>query len=136
MTYKIYDVKSSIHIDTKDPDNLKITVGIGVEGGIAEVFGNKNLNDPKTLAKVEKAIAREIETMAGHTFERTQKEMNADLFGFDENLNQKHYHTWQKIKDNWDHGENYFAKSNIQVKAKARIRTTGASEKMEGDRKE
>ena len=136
ITFKINNAKSDVKLDTKDPERINITVDIGVEGGIAEVFGNKNLNNSQTLSEIEKEISKQIETMTGQTIARTQKEMNADIFAFDQKLNERHYHTWQKIKDNWDHGENLFAKSNIRVNAKAHVRTAGASEKVEGNRKE
>lgn len=132
IAFSVYDAKNSVKLDTKDPENINITVNIGVEGGIAEVFGNENLNNTKTLSAIEEEISEQIGELTRHTIARVQKEMNADIFAFDQKLNQKHYDTWQKIKDNWDHGGNLFAKSNIQVNVEAHIRTEGASEKVEG----
>lgn len=40
-------------------------------------------------------------------------------------LNQEHYSTWKTIKDDWDHGQNYFAKSKIRIQAKVKLRNIG-----------
>lgn len=135
VTFKMEDVKNNIKINTEDIDNLKIAVNLDVEGNIKEVFGTKNLMNPKTLAQIEKAIAGKIEKLAYEALEKGQKELNADVFRFDSMLKQRHYDTWIKIKDNWDHGENYFDKSTIDVTAKVKIHTTGILEQTKTKKK-
>lgn len=136
ITFRIYNAKAVVKINPKDPENIKIDIDIGLEGGVAEVFGNKSLDNPENIKGIEKAAAKEVEKIINRTVEKAQKELNADIFGFGDKLRQRHYKTWQKIKDDWDHGENYFAKSDVHVKAKAKIRTAGASNKTESKRKE
>ncbi len=136
ITFRIYNAKSKIKIDDQDPENIKIDINIGVEGGIAEVFGNKSLHEGKNIKGIEKAAAKKIEELVNDTVEKAQKELNADIFGFDDKMRQRHFQTWEKIKDNWEQGENYFAESDIQVTGKARVRTAGATDKTHKDKKE
>jgi len=136
ITFQIYNAKSKIKIDDQDPENIKIDINIGVEGGIAEVFGNKSLHEGKNIKGIEKAAAKKIEELVNATVEKAQKELNADIFRFDDTMRQRHFQTWEKIKDNWEQGENYFAESDIQVTGKARVRTAGATDKTHKDKKE
>lgn len=136
ITFQIYNTKSKVKLGVKDPKKIKIHVDIGVEGGIAEVFGNISLNNSENAKKIEEAAAKELEKLVHKTVEKAQQELNADIFGFDDKLRKRHYHTWQKIKNDWDHGANYFANSDIQITAKVKIRTTGATDKVNLDKKE
>src|SRR5690625_3793832 len=111
-------------------------INIGVEGGIEEVFGKKSLHEGKNIKGIEKAAAKKIEELVNATVEKAQKELNADIFRFDDTMRQRHFQTWEKIKDNWEQGENYFAESDIQVTGKARVRTAGATDKTHKDKKE
>lgn len=136
ITFRIFNTKSKININDEDPEHIKIHVNIGVEGGIAEVFGNEGLHAEKSIRGIEKAAAKKIEELINNTVEKSQKELNADIFDFDDKIKKRHYQTWQKIKDNWEQGDNYFAKSDIQVTAKVRVRTAGATDKTHSDAKE
>src|SRR5699024_2087727 len=95
ITFRIYNAKAAVKIDPKDPKNIKINVDIGLEGGVAEVFGNKSLNNPENIKGIEKAAAKEVEKIVNKTIEKAQKELNAEIFGFGDKLRQRHYKTWQ-----------------------------------------
>lgn len=133
ITFRIYNAKSKVKINVEDPDHLKINVNIRVEGGIAEVFGMKHLNHPETLKQIEKIASEKVEKLVDDIIDKAQNELNAEIFGFDDKMREGHYHTWEKMKNDWDQGENYFAKSVIQVSAKVKIRTAGATDKTKGD---
>lgn len=133
ITFRIYNAKSKVKINVEDPDHLKINVNIRVEGGIAEVFGMKHLNHPETLKQIEKIASEKVEKLVDDIIDKAQNELNTEIFGFDDKMREGHYHTWEKMKNNWDQGENYFAKSDIQVSAKVKIRTAGATDKTKGD---
>ncbi|WP_404451298.1 Ger(x)C family spore germination protein [Virgibacillus necropolis] len=129
MIYEIQNTKSSIKIDVKDKDNINISIKIDAEGDIAEMFGSKTLLEPKRFKEIEKTISKKIEKLANKSLEKAQKELNADIFGFDTRLKQRHYDKWQKIKDDWQKGENLFANCTITVSAEAIVRATGAADK-------
>ncbi|ASN07024.1 Ger(x)C family spore germination protein [Virgibacillus necropolis] len=129
MIYEVENTKSSIKIDVKDKDNITINIKIDAEGSIAEMFGSETLLKPERFKEIEKNVSKQIEKHARRTIEKAQQELNADIFEFDEKLKQRHYDKWQKIKDDWDQGENLFANCTINVSANAIVRGTGAVDK-------
>jgi spore germination protein len=135
ITFSIFNAKREMDIDTTDPHHLKINMDVGLEGGIVELFGNLNVKDPKTISELEDRVSEEVEKIVNQSIAKS-KELNAEVFEISKILRERHYDTWQKIEGNWDSGENYYVKSDIHVKAKARIRTGGASRKSESYRKE
>jgi spore germination protein len=129
ITFNITEANSKIKIDTKDQEAIIISVNINIEGYIAEVFGTEKIMNPKNTAELEKKAGEKVEEIVQKTIEKVQNELNTDVFGLKNKLKQKDYETWLKVKDNWDHGDNYFRESIFHVKAKARIRSIGDSEK-------
>lgn len=132
ITFRIYNEQGTIDIDTTNPEKLAINMQIKLEGGIAEIFGNENLRDPQEITWIEKQVGKEAEKYAKQAISKS-KDLNADIFGIGDQLKKKHYDTWQKIKKDWEAGENYFQKSDIDVQANAKIRTSGAIERVEGE---
>lgn len=131
ITYRIYNAKSDISINTDNPEKLDINVEVGLEGGIAEMFGNEDLNSPARIAEIEKQTSEKAEKIVQNAINKS-KDLNAEVFEISDQLRKKHYDTWQEIKNDWDEGENYFRNSDIHVHAKAKVRTAGATKKVEG----
>ena len=129
MAFEIEGTKSKIRMDTKDPKNIGISIKVKAEGQIAEMFGSRSLLDPKYMSEIEKQVARKIEQLIKQTIEKSQKDLKTDVFGFGEMLKQKHFKVWKKVENNWDHGENYFEKSNITVSADVEVRAIGSTDK-------
>ncbi|MGY0694614.1 Ger(x)C family spore germination protein [Virgibacillus sp. FSP13] len=126
ITYEIEDLKSKMELDAKDINNVNVSVSINVEGAISETFGSENLLQRKTLAEIEKQVAKEIEKKANRTIKKTQKDLKTDVFRIDDMLKQRHYDQWLKIKEDWDRGENYFSNCTFHVSATAKARTMGS----------
>ncbi|ASK61197.1 hypothetical protein CFK37_02810 [Virgibacillus phasianinus] len=129
MIYEIQNTKSSIKIEVNDNNKVDISIKIGAEGRIGEMYGSEKLLTPKRFAEIEKGISKKMEKLANQTLKKAQKDLNADIFGFAELLKQRHYDDWQKMKDDWDHGDNIFADCNIKVTANAIVRSVGATDK-------
>ncbi len=127
IAYELEEVKSEIRVDTKAKDNITISVKINVEGSIAETFGTQSLLKKKNLTEIQKQVEKEIEKIANHTIKKAQEELRADVLGIGNILKQRHYEFWQTVKNEWDHGENYFAKSKFNVSANAKVRATGST---------
>jgi spore germination protein len=51
--------------------------------------------------------------------------MKTDVLGLGTYLKQEHPHLWKQLKHDWDYGRNYFASSEIDVKATVYIRNVG-----------
>ena len=77
-----------------------------------------------------KANFSKIERLANLALEKGQKELGTDVFDFGDKIRQRHYSTWKEIKDDWETGENIFANSDVNVSANAKVRATGASDKV------
>ncbi|MFZ3579650.1 Ger(x)C family spore germination protein [Virgibacillus sp. DJP39] len=129
MIYDIQGTKSSIKIDVKDKDQVNISIIIEAKGGIGEVFGSQSLLTSERFKQIEEQINKKIEELATNTLEKAQEELNADIFGFNAILKQRHYDQWQKLKKDWDKEGNAFSNAKISVTAKAQVRMTGVTEK-------
>lgn len=131
ITFQIQDVNSQITLTSKDINHLTFDIKISVEGNVKEVFGTKNLTKEKNLKALERTIAEKVGQLANDSLMRGQTEFNADVFGFEEILSKRHTKLWNKVKKNWDHGENYFSKINVNINPNVEIHTTGSSEKSD-----
>lgn len=122
---EILHVKSDIALKNKDKNNLQFDINLTVKSGIAEVLGSVNVLSQENYEQIKKALEDEIEKLVTQSIDTVQNDMNADVLGLNKYLNQDHYKFWQSIKDNWEEGEGYFAKSNIEVKVNVIIDQSG-----------
>lgn len=129
MVFELERAKSRIKIDSKDPTNMDISITIDVEGNLAEMYGSKTLLASSYLAKIEEKIAEQIEQLAYQTIDKAQQEYKLDILDIDKMLIRKHYNVWEKIKKDWENGENYFSNSNIHVSADVKVREFGATDR-------
>src|SRR5699024_6659414 len=98
-------------------------------GNLAEMYGSKTLLASSYLAKIEEKIAEQIEQLAYQTIDKAQQEYKLDILDIDKTLIRKHYNVWEKIKKDWENGENYFSNSNIHVSADVKVRELGATDR-------
>lgn len=133
MIFELQNTNPTIKIDAKDKDHINISIDIDAEGSVAEMFGSQTLLTPKRIKNIEKHVSKKIEQLVTQTLNKAQNELNADIFGFKDRLKQRHYDLWKMIRDNWDRGDNYFAKANITVSASAVVRATGATDKTKSN---
>lgn len=131
VTVQIDRATSKIRIDAADPDNLSISVDINAKGEIVEVFGMDTIKDPTSLRENETEAAKKIEEMVTETIKKAQEELQTDVFGLKKKLRQRHYDTWEIVKDDWDAGENYFKDSTFNLDVTVNIRDIGDSKKSE-----
>ncbi len=123
--YSIREANSKVKIKVTDPENIDIHVTIKLEGEIQETFGKVIIQDKGVIQALEKEISNKVTEIANQSIEKAQQEIGADIFNFSENLHRHHYKIWKKINQDWDHGENYFSKSNINVTVKTEVRSDG-----------
>lgn len=125
MVYEIKGMKRSIQARISDKDQIEFTINIESEGDVGESLDSLDYLDPAILSNIEKKVAKEIERLTNDTIKKVHEDFKVDVLGLGDYLNQEHYSTWKTIKDDWDHGRNYFAKSKIRVQAKVKLRTIG-----------
>jgi len=134
VVYEIKYAKSKIKVNTDDPNHITFDILIETEGVIGESFGNFNFTDKEVLRKAEQAFREEIKKSAERTVKTLQDDLKIDALGLGDYVRRKDYDLWRKkLIDNWDSGENYFVKSDINIKVKTIIRGTGGIIQNERD---
>lgn len=123
--YSIREASSKVKINVTDPEKVNIHVKIKLEGEIQETFGTVLIQDQGVIEALEKGISKKVEEIANQAIHKAQKELEADIFNFAENLHKHHYDIWKKVNHNWDNGENYFSKSKVKVTVISEVRSDG-----------
>lgn len=100
-------------------------ISIEAEGDVIESFEQLDFLSGTVISDLEKKLAGEIERLAKDTVQKANKEFKTDFLRIGNYLNTEHNAAWNQVKNNWDFGRNYFAKSEIRVHAKVKIRSTG-----------
>lgn len=124
---EIKDAKNKITVNNLDKNRMKFSLEINSDGNVGESYGNLDLLDRKALREIENNAKNEIERLITHVIEKLQQEFNADVIGLGEHLKQEHYRKWESVKDNWEKGENYFSKAEVEVKVNFKLREIGSS---------
>jgi spore germination protein len=131
IIFDITEAKHKIRADVSDKQAIRFDISINAEGEIGETFEQLDFKNPDILSKLEKLVSQEIVRLCEAAIDKVQKQYRADAFELGAYLKQNHHKVWEQIKDDWDSGVNYFAKSDIRVKAKTHIRRTGTVVKTE-----
>lgn len=129
MAFELERSKSRVKVDPKDSENMDVFITMSVEGNLAEMYGSQTLLDPSYLSEIEEKVAEKIEDLANQTIHKAQQEYKLDFLDINQVIKQKHPKVWNRIKKNWEKGENYFAASRIHVSADVSVRETGATDR-------
>ncbi|WLD92752.1 Ger(x)C family spore germination protein [Alkalihalobacillus sp. AL-G] len=126
VVFEISGAKSRIEAKIKNKEDISFSILIQMEGKIVESFSNLDFTDTEILNKIEKKLAKEVERLANLAINKAQEELKTDFLRLAPLFRQQHYGKWRQIKDDWDHGKNYFAQSQINVEGRVIIRTSGS----------
>ncbi|WP_179151963.1 Ger(x)C family spore germination protein [Oceanobacillus senegalensis] len=129
-SFVITEGDSKYKLTNNDKNNLTFQVDINITAQITEYFGTMDLYKNKSLRKFERALQRRIKTMAEKTLEKVKDDLQVDVLQFDRYLRIHHNKLWEEIKEDWDHGENYFSQSDIEINVKANVTEPGTSVRM------
>ncbi|MBW4838585.1 MAG: Ger(x)C family spore germination protein [Paenibacillaceae bacterium] len=127
LAYEIKGLKRKIRADVSDPEHIRFTLFLEMEGNIGETQDRINLLKQYEVSEIEQKTADELFKLTTSTIERVQQNFKVDVIGLGDYLKQQHYSVWKKIKDNWDRGDNIFAQSEIVVEARAEVRNVGST---------
>jgi spore germination protein len=130
----VYDIKQASHsmeANVDDIHRIKFTINIESKGQIVESFEQMDYLDPNFIKTIEEKAAKEIEGLANDAITKLQKDFKVDAIGLGNYLSNEHPDLWEKIKNDWDRGENYFIKSVIEVKAEVSIYSSGTINRSE-----
>lgn len=124
----VFDVREAQHkvqADVSEPEHIKFTVSVETEGMVSEYFSQKSLLEGRTMDELESKVEEEIVRLMQDALHKVKDEFNTDVIKLGKHLMMYHYDLWQTIKDDWEKGGNLFQKSEVELKAKATIRSTG-----------
>jgi spore germination protein len=131
FVFESFSMNSSINYVRKEEKNV-FDVEIRLEGTFGENWIHRiDINDQKTLQKLEDAVEKKIKEQATSVIQKMQNEFYADIFEFGKQVKQKEYQYWQKIKNDWDGKDGKFQSAEINVTAKVEIRHFMTEEKLE-----
>lgn len=86
--------------------------------------GAVDLNDPKTIERLEKEAAAVMESNAMAAIERA-KALKTDIFGFGEKLGKSDPRAWKRVKESWS--DAYFPHIEVKYEIQLFIRKTGTT---------
>lgn len=113
--YVVIDTnKIKTSIKTKLDNNPKVNINIEGEAKIIECNGNIDLEDYKTIEKLQKLSNKKIRKIVNQGISLAKKN-NSDIFGFGLKFSKSHPKYFEKNKDNWD---KIFKNLNIDTKVK------------------
>jgi spore germination protein len=125
VVFEIQEATRTIQADVKNRDHMVFDISIEAEGDVIESFEQLDFLSGTVISDLEQKLAGEIERLAKDTVQKANKEFKTDFLRIGNYLNTEHNAAWNQVKNNWDFGRNYFAKSEIRVHAKVKIRSTG-----------
>ena len=105
----------------------EITIKIKGEGFITEINTKDNLENPKIIKKMEKALNKKIKTNIQNTIHKMQFTYNSDIFGFGNKIYKKYPKQWKKIENDWNNL--YFPSLKINIKVDMNINSSGSLDK-------
>lgn len=127
ITFLVQRGNSSVKLINDDKENLGFHVDIQLSARIVEYLGKKDLSKMENLNLVKRALEKKVKTISESSIKKIKDDLQVDILDLDYYLKMHHYKLWEKVKDNWDTGENYFSKSDIQVKVNVDITDPGNS---------
>lgn len=126
IIFQINEVKTQIKPIVSSKEDIKFKINISTTGSIPESFAPINLLEQKDIKQIEKAVEEKIRYFVGLAIDEVQKEMKTDVLGFGRAIMVQESKHWEKLKDNWDFGENYFSKSEIDLSIDVTVSRNGA----------
>lgn len=100
---------------------LQFKIEIRVEGDLGSQSGQESMATPTGFEDLEKRTAAVIENEINAALEKAQ-ELNADIFGFGEEIHRKEPGEWKKISSDW---ENIFPQLDLSLNIKTQLNFPG-----------
>ena len=116
------DKRKETKIKIKNPNTIKINVT--GKGYITEINTKDNLENPKTIKKLEKNINKSIKKNLKQAIKKMQKKYHSDVFGFGNKIYKKYPKEFKKISKNWN--DNHFKKLKTNINVSIKINSSGS----------
>ncbi|MCR2802921.1 Ger(x)C family spore germination protein [Paenibacillus soyae] len=126
VAFKVERVDRKIKAVTEDLARIRFEIELNVEGSMLEAFERKDYLKDATINELEEKVTDSIKQLVEQTISKTQKELKKDVLGLGTHLKEQHPKVWDRVSNNWDTGDNYFASSQIVVTAEVGLRRIGS----------
>jgi spore germination protein len=127
IAYEIKGLRQTIQADVSDPEHIRFTIHLELEGNVGETQERLDLLSAHQLAELEEKTEQKVIRLTNGTLTKLQQEYGLDVIGLGKELDRRHHALWQSIKDDWEQGERYFSRCDIEVKVRAKIRIVGST---------
>lgn len=105
-------------------NKVKINLELKGEGVIYENNTNLDASKPKNIKLMEKALNQDLETRIWRVLHKAQKDYEADIFGFGQQIQRMDPNQWKSVKKQW---ETIFPEAEVSVVTDLTIVRTGMS---------
>lgn len=102
-----------------------VTVDIRINGWLNETGSASNLLEPDTIRKMEESVQAEVESLCKKAWAASKK-ASADVAGISDHIYRKYPKQWKQMEQD---KEDVFKKINLEVKAEAKMKKVGLSNK-------
>ncbi len=126
IIYEVEEASRTIKADVSHPEHIKFKIQIETKGLIVEALEQVDMLDPNVIAELESQIEKQIVRQCEAVIGKTQVEFKTDVLMLSNYLKADHYDAWNRIKDDWDTGENYFSSASIEVDVSSVVRNIGS----------
>ncbi len=118
----MFPVSTKVDLTPKIQDGeWKIIASIHTEGTVVQNTTNLNLNNRKSIKKVEEAYREKVKGRIWRAIEQAQ-EMNVDVVHFGKEFSRHYPDEWKKVEKNW---EEVFPEVKVDFRIDAHIRRQG-----------
>ena len=120
LTLTTQDSNSTL-ITKVSKSEISLRIDVSLPAFISDYNCNMDLEDPKTIERIEKTLEDEVKSQINQVMEIVQKEQT-DVFGFGEQLSKTDPKYWEKHKKEWDE---LFSKASFLININSKISNTG-----------
>lgn len=129
LAFEIIKLNQKTKLNTDDINKINISVQLHIDGIIKDSSSKVNYDSKEELHDVQRVINEKVTGLLKQVIDKAQKEFNADVFNIWRQLETRHYNVWEQVKDDWEQGENYFAKANFDISTDINVYSIGTSNK-------
>lgn len=121
VTIEILKSKSNIK-PIFENDKLKMKIKIKAEGNISAIDSDFDIIKGSNIIRVKKNAEKCLKDNLLTLLNKAQKQYNADIFGFGENVKGKMPKLWKEIEDDWD---SIYKDLDVDVSVDIHIKASG-----------
>lgn len=116
-------IRSDGKVSANIKDNkISFNIEIEAEGNLGEQLDDNDLTKEDMIKGIEKNVEEKIKSEIESAINISQKEYNADIFGFVNEIYQNHFSYWEKNINDWDY---IYSSTPVNIKVKFDLRRTG-----------